>query len=122
MWDLFFELLSRIFRISKKKASSAKVDSDVQSAPKRSRNEKIGLKALQYYNSAEKQRKEREVKKAEKNYWESIKRWKRSKYEAAPAPFRELAKLYYHTGFTEKAIEVLDSYPCIDEELKSLEE
>lgn len=122
MWDLFFELLSWVFGRSGSKSSSIEVRHNIPSTPKRSSNEKISLKALQHYNSAEQNRKAGHVKKAEKHYWESIKRWKKYEGNPAPAPFRELAKLYYHTGFTEKAVEVLDLYGVEDEKAELLKE
>lgn len=110
MWELLFEAFSWIFGRSKEKSPSVQVETNIPSTPERSQNEKRSLKALQYYNSAEQNRKAGHVKKAEENYWESIKRWNKYKGKPAPAPFRELAKLYYHTGFTENAVEVINSY------------
>ncbi len=86
------------------------VEYDFPSTSQRQKNDKMRGKALQYYKSTEQNRKAGLVKEAEEKYWESIERWNRSKGKPAPAPFRELAKLYYHTGFTGKAIEVIDSY------------
>ena len=86
------------------------VDLDIPSPAERRKNDKMRDEALQYYNTAEQNRKAGHVKEAEEKYWESITRWNRSKGKPPPAPFRELAKLYYHTGYTEKAIDVIDSY------------
>lgn len=122
MWELLVEFIPWIFGRGTRKTSSTKVEQEISSTSKREKGDEISKKALQYYNSAEQNRKAGNVKEAEKNYWESIKRWKKAKQGSAPAPFRKLAKLYYHTGFTEKSIEVLDSYPRIDNELESLKE
>lgn len=66
MWELLFEVFSWIFGGSKKQSSSIQAEANIPSTPERSQNEKKSLKALQYYNSAEKYRKTGHVKKAEK--------------------------------------------------------
>jgi len=50
------------------------------------------------------------VKEAEEEYWQAIERDINRDMVPAPASIRELAKLYYHTGFTEEALEVLSIY------------
>lgn len=66
------------------------------------------------YHEAEELRKAGPVKEAEEKYWKSIKEGESSeewqKHGPAPAMYRELAKLYYHTGLDKKALEVLNRY------------
>lgn len=58
--------------------------------------------------------KEGYVEKAINKFWESIYAGEKSedwiKYGPAPAMYRELAKIYYHTNQDKKALEVIDRY------------
>jgi len=66
------------------------------------------------HNKAEDLRKNKKATKAINSYWQSIKEGEKSKdwkeYGPAPAMYRELAKVYYHTGNDKKAVDVLDRY------------
>lgn len=63
-----------------------------------------------YYHRAKLLRQLGRVKKAEEEYWRAIENDKRKNSFPSPAEIRELAKLYYHTGYQDKAVEVMDEY------------
>lgn len=69
-------------------------------------------KGVNHHFKAEEFRKNGEPKKAVKHYRKAIGIWEgvSKPLSKAPAPYRELAKLYYHAGYPEKAVEVLDHY------------
>lgn len=75
---------------------------------------KFNYLAGDLHNKAEDLRKNKKAAKAINSYWQSIKEGEKSKdwkeYGPAPAMYRELAKVYYHTGNDKKAVDVLDRY------------
>ncbi|MCG8514473.1 MAG: hypothetical protein MI740_10045 [Halanaerobiales bacterium] len=98
-----------IFR-NKKKSTPAYIPDDAY--PKTMQD--TGYPAGELYNEAESLRKANHANEAINRYWESIQAGEKDsnwiKFGPAPAMYRELAKLYYHTGQDKKALEVLDRY------------
>lgn len=114
MWELFVEFFSWIFRGGKKEKPSPKVEVSYETGGSSNVRDEYASEEIKLYHEAEELRKAGHVKEAEEKYWQSIKVGEKTemwqKHDPAPAMYRELAKLYYHTGLDEKALEVLDRY------------
>lgn len=114
MWEVFIELISSIFGGGEKQSTPQKVEVSYKEGSSGNVREEYAGKEIELYHEAEELRKAGHVKEAEKKYWKSIiegensEEWK--KHGPAPAMYRELAKLYYHTELDEKALGVLDRY------------
>ena len=114
MFELLFEIISALFGGSKEQKKPQKVEVSYREGDSSNVREEPTSAEIELYNEAENLRKAGHVKEAEEKYWQSIKVGEKSeawqKYGPAPAMYRELAKLYYHTELDEKALEVLDRY------------
>lgn len=103
-----------IFTSSSTTVSEKKAKRGFKNRQKSKKNKDHDKKALNFYKQGEKARKNREVQTAYKYLKKSCDEWikysKSTNLSPAPAPFRKLAKLYYHTNKDQKAIECINKY------------
>lgn len=120
MFDFFLELFSIIFESASKSKEQKKSNQNKrrakklldQQARKIKQQQKKSSGGVNHHFKAEELRKNGEPRKAIEHYQKAIGIWEdvSKPFSKAPAPYRELAKLYYHAGYQDKAVTVLSHY------------